>query len=496
MKGIKPEINIKIPLNQTNYDASVIKFEKEKGVCVIADGKQNKGIKSDKWAEFLCDKTPLVPIKSFKGFQIFVESIWEEFYEKTHAKEKDTHKILNFEKYGSFLTFAAGWFYQKTGKPFFDWITYGNSAIFIYNTDTDELLIPESDNSLLGFLKNPGLINWKEDSLNNKFFNKGNEQELSETLKIILASDVMAEHLVLSYLIIKSHDEKYWQILTALMSSDTILSNLLFNNRDIYNYPNFNDLLKDWERVIKTNNIEWYLKNLKQEQKIGEDDLSLQVITFDTLAPDFSTNHKPVTIKTFNTPVTPSPVKRTTKPKPFPKFKAKKKLFTDVLLDNKVKYLYHFTDKGNIESIIKLGGLYSWEYLLNNKIFIPFPGGDQLSRMLDSRFKLADYVRTSFCSDHPMKFVATKEGRIHNPVVLKIDPCIVTFRDTLFSDMNATSTNHHRGKKLEDLKRIRFDICLSKNYFNLSDAEKPYYQAEVMVKRFIPTKYILNLNDF
>jgi hypothetical protein len=60
--------------------------------------------------------------------------------------------------------------------------------------------------------------------------------------------------------------------------------------------------------------------------------------------------------------------------------------------------------------------------------------------------------------------------------------------------MNATKNGHKRGATLEDLKRIKFEVCLRSNYLSLTIEEKSYYQAEVMVKEFIPAKYIMNLS--
>jgi hypothetical protein len=140
-----------------------------------------------------------------------------------------------------------------------------------------------------------------------------------------------------------------------------------------------------------------------------------------------------------------------------------------------------------------MGGLFSWEYMVNKDIMISKPGGDNLSRMLDTRYQLQDYVRTSFCRNHPMLHVALNEGRINSPVFLEIDPTVISFADTLFSDMNATRKGHNKGATLKDLKKVKLGICLTKDYFSLSETEKPYFQAEVMVKTFILEKYILNL---
>jgi len=49
--------------------------------------------------------------------------------------------------------------------------------------------------------------------------------------------------------------------------------------------------------------------------------------------------------------------------------------FQQVLQQNRVIKLYHFTDRANIASIKKYGGLYSWEYCDKNGIVIPYQGG-------------------------------------------------------------------------------------------------------------------------
>lgn len=170
--------------------------------------------------------------------------------------------------------------------------------------------------------------------------------------------------------------------------------------------------------------------------------------------------------------------------------------FKQILDNNGIQYLYHFTDKRNIPSIKRHGGLFSWQYCDTHGIKIPSPGGIGFGRNLDQRYGLEDYVRLSFCKEHPMKYIAMKDGRIQNPVVLLIDVEVIYLNETLFSDMNATKTGHNTGGTIDDLNKVRFDIVKLPNHFNLEEPEKSFYQAEVMVKTFVPLKYIINLNCF
>ena len=49
--------------------------------------------------------------------------------------------------------------------------------------------------------------------------------------------------------------------------------------------------------------------------------------------------------------------------------------FKDVLDRHNIHKLYHFTDRDNLEAIIKNGGLYSWKDCEEKNIVIPKPGG-------------------------------------------------------------------------------------------------------------------------
>ena len=119
-----------------------------------------------------------------------------------------------------------------------------------------------------------------------------------------------------------------------------------------------------------------------------------------------------------------------------------------------------------------------------------------MSRDLDRRDNLQHYVRICFTKQHPMLFVAMNDGRISNPVILEIDPEVVEWEDTKFADRNATRTGANVGGSLDDLKRIHFNSVKAKKHFDLDDDEQPFYQAEVLVKNFIPLKFITNIGNF
>ena len=82
------------------------------------------------------------------------------------------------------------------------------------------------------------------------------------------------------------------------------------------------------------------------------------------------------------------------------------------------------------------------------------------------------------------------EDNGYNLVLLKIKIDVACLAGTQFSDMNATDSMHHHGPSLEDLKRI--DLSATKQAFVSRDSGIfKQHQAEVMVKTFVPTEYII-----
>ncbi len=167
--------------------------------------------------------------------------------------------------------------------------------------------------------------------------------------------------------------------------------------------------------------------------------------------------------------------------------------FQRVLQENGITTFYHFTDFHNLKSIKEQNGLYSWHYADSNGIVINFPGGDTLSRDLDKRYGLQDFVRVSFCTDHPMQYRLEQRGR--NLALLKVDIEVAYYENTIFCNINATDSSHKKGNHLEDLERIRFSAT-KRNFVSREDPDFKHHQAEVLVKTWIPLEHITNINAF
>ena len=161
-----------------------------------------------------------------------------------------------------------------------------------------------------------------------------------------------------------------------------------------------------------------------------------------------------------------------------------------------IQKLYHFTDRANISSIIDNNGLFSWKACEQKGITSSKPGGSETSRSLDSHRGLGNYVRLSFTREHPMMYVAKKDGRISNPVILEIDLSIVNRTGTLFADRNATKNGVIIRQGYEGAQNIHFQTVTRTDYFNIDPEEKEFYQAEVLVQEMVPISYITNIDKF
>lgn len=169
------------------------------------------------------------------------------------------------------------------------------------------------------------------------------------------------------------------------------------------------------------------------------------------------------------------------------------KLIKEFIEQNQVKALYHFTARENLDSIVKSGGLFSWKYLENHGIFY-HGGGNNDSKALDKRKHLENYVRLSFCKDHPMRYHVQKRLQ-SDTVLLEIDPAILFEEGVLVSDINAADSDAQIQNALKGLKTIKYSAT-QRSYVKREDPDFKQHQAEILIPEVVPLKFIKNLNNY
>ncbi len=135
-----------------------------------------------------------------------------------------------------------------------------------------------------------------------------------------------------------------------------------------------------------------------------------------------------------------------------------------------IKYLYHFTHPGNLPSIRRYG-LLSWYQLLDKGIS-HIQASNELSRSLDKRRNLEDFVRLTLAQEHPMFNAALYYRRVNKLCWIRIDGSICGLYETLFSNDNATSNR----------------ALISNNIVTALNSNSQ--QAEILVKSKIEPEFI------
>jgi len=156
----------------------------------------------------------------------------------------------------------------------------------------------------------------------------------------------------------------------------------------------------------------------------------------------------------------------------------------EYLKENGINYFWHFTDKSNLESIRKYGIQSLW-FINHSGIKVKHYGANELSHKIDYEKNLDLFVHLSFIKDHPMYWIAKKEGRIVDPVWLKIDLKVLYLTEAYFSDTIANKN----GANIYSFNKIR--ILDFKDMFNDDfNIKKEARKAEILVKRIVKPYYI------
>jgi hypothetical protein len=167
---------------------------------------------------------------------------------------------------------------------------------------------------------------------------------------------------------------------------------------------------------------------------------------------------------------------------------------------NKYKFdcIWHFTDKSNIDLIKKHNGLLSFGELERRGIEIPISGGNDWSHDADKTKGVHEYVHLAFVDDHPMLYRAKKEGRIPNPIWLKIKSSILLQEGVRFcSDVsNKSGVAILPADKAKN--QIDFDVLFT--YLDWRDAKiqtrkKAALKSEILIPEFVSIDNILGFKN-
>jgi hypothetical protein len=156
-------------------------------------------------------------------------------------------------------------------------------------------------------------------------------------------------------------------------------------------------------------------------------------------------------------------------------------------LRGKIRYLTHFTDKRNIDSIRQYG-LCSLARLRRLGISIPAPGGSDLSHDLDVSKGLDEYVHLCLTYGHPMKKIATDDGRIKEVSHIGLDLRVLLFSGLLFAPGNSVKTGVDVYPLSTALEKGLIDFASLYDYY-------PWGTVEGNARRQVVDKYEILVPD-
>ena len=160
--------------------------------------------------------------------------------------------------------------------------------------------------------------------------------------------------------------------------------------------------------------------------------------------------------------------------------------------------IWHFTDRANLHSIEKHGGLFSRKLLDDKCIEIPVPGGNEWSEEADKINGVDKYVHLCFLNNHPMQFLAVQEQRIKDPIWLKIAVSVMLDPKTRYTSEVSNKTGAKILNHKEAVKKIDFEVLFTymdwKNpaiHKRRCEAEK----SEILIPNILPIDKILGFKN-
>jgi len=169
-----------------------------------------------------------------------------------------------------------------------------------------------------------------------------------------------------------------------------------------------------------------------------------------------------------------------------------------VLEKYKFDGVWHFTDRSNLELIVKHKGLLSLAELERRGIAIPAPGGNEWSHHADKMKEVHEYVHLAFVDDHPMLFRAKQDGRIPDPIWLKIHSSIILEKEVRFCSEVSNKSGAIILDPKEAAQRLDFEVLFT--YMNWRDPEiqtrrQAAIKSEILVPGFVPIEKILGYKN-
>lgn len=163
---------------------------------------------------------------------------------------------------------------------------------------------------------------------------------------------------------------------------------------------------------------------------------------------------------------------------------------------SRIVRLYHFTDIRNIPLIKQYEGLFSLDEIRKKNIQVPAFGGNQWSHEADTRCGMDKYVHLCFFADHPMAYLAKKDGRISEYRFLNISREILRVEGVMYCDGVANRADVSPVNVVDAIDKIDFEVICGRTDWKNPTIQERLQRAkkcEILVPSRVPLKLIGNL---
>jgi len=160
-------------------------------------------------------------------------------------------------------------------------------------------------------------------------------------------------------------------------------------------------------------------------------------------------------------------------------------------------YLYHFTDKRNVEGIRKRGGLYSFKELGNSTANEIFCGGNDWSHDADRMYEVDDFVHLCFTQNHPMEYLARQEGRIQDTYWISVHRDVLHLEGVRFTNDVSNKAGITLLTSEQAVEELDHEATFTFINFNMADNQQRKQKAEkyeILIPKHIPLNYLVNIN--
>ena len=158
-------------------------------------------------------------------------------------------------------------------------------------------------------------------------------------------------------------------------------------------------------------------------------------------------------------------------------------------------HFFHFTDTRNLPRI-RENGLQAMRSMKDSGFAPVAPGGNDWSLSADRQSGMDRYVHLCFFSDHPMEWLARKDGRIEQSIFLKISPTVLTLPGVLITDgvSNKSSVVAEPAEKM--IRKLDLKVIYTRTDWKdpeIQERLKAAKLCEILVPNHVPLGMLANL---